>query len=254
MPDCKMCDRIFSTERGVKLHMTKTHSATPISWNFCNQCDYPIIDDPRSPGDKYCSESCSKEAFSEERSCKKVDIECKRCGNIRRVYPYRAEKEFPDGFMQNCKKCMERKVDVECSTCSKDVTIQRYRLDTADNHFCSEKCENKWRSKNYKKEKHPRWTGGYPDIPFGVNWENNREECISRDTGCFVCGMTREESVEKYERDLEVHHIIPRKTFYRSKELNINQANALENLMTLCIEHHRKAEKYQPVKENCING
>lgn len=84
-----------------------------------------------------------------------------------------------------------------------------------------------------------RWKGGIsPPDYYGSNWDEQREKAIKRDgSECRVCGINREEHMEKYGRDIEVHHIVPIVEF-ESKE----SANQLNNLVTLCSGHHNTWE------------
>lgn len=81
------------------------------------------------------------------------------------------------------------------------------------------------------------WTGGYEGY-YGPTWNKQRRAARERDEyECAACGMTEGEHLDEYGWQLEVHHIVPFRKFDDSGE-----ANALENLVTLCREHHRKYE------------
>ena len=68
---------------------------------------------------------------------------------------------------------------------------------------------------------------------YGANWTQIRDAARARDFfTCQVCG--RDES----ERQHDVHHKIPFRNF-----TDLDDANALENLLTLCRSCHRKAEE-----------
>lgn len=86
-------------------------------------------------------------------------------------------------------------------------------------------------------EDNPAWNGGRPDY-YGENWEEMRTAALERDGGeCVVCGMSRNEHRDKYGKDIHVHHIQPIATFENPEE-----ANELQNLVTLCYAHHREWE------------
>jgi transposase len=90
------------------------------------------------------------------------------------------------------------------------------------------------RSKTRSGEDAANWKGGGPRY-YGSNWESKRSAAIDRDSGeCQVCGMGRERHREMYGRDIEVHHIRPIRLFDKPEN-----ANFLENLITLCKKHHK---------------
>lgn len=87
------------------------------------------------------------------------------------------------------------------------------------------------------KEDNPNWGGGVK-TPYGKNWANIREEILQRDDyECHVCKMSRNEHRDKYDRDLHVHHIQPRRVFE-----SVDDANTEDNLVTLCFACHHKWE------------
>lgn len=49
---------------------------------------------------------------------------------------------------------------VECSTCGKDFQKQPNQIEEYDNHFCSDECENGWRSEYMTGENSPAYKGG----------------------------------------------------------------------------------------------
>jgi 5-methylcytosine-specific restriction endonuclease McrA len=188
----------------------------------CRQADVPHDDKPQSKN--------------------KINIKCLSCGKTRKVYPYRAENEFPNETSQTCKKCMDKKINTSCSWCGDEITKHRYLVERAENNFCSYDCFGSWRSENIKGENHPRYEGG-PILEMGHNWSNIREMVIDRDDDeCVSCGMSRDEHIEKFNRDINVHHIMPRKKFIECNEKNIDDANEMDNLKTLCIPCHQKEE------------
>lgn len=87
------------------------------------------------------------------------------------------------------------------------------------------------------------WRGS--DVPFGPNWREQRELAIQRDgEECQECGLTRREHREEYGFDLTVHHETPRGAFDSSEE-----ADRLENLVTLCAGCHGRIEWDQRKRE-----
>jgi hypothetical protein len=232
-PTCKRDD--FASLQGLKNHHAKAHDAVLIDWTECEWCEQPIIDDPRASGGDYCSPECSQKASSEKLSCELVEVECRKCGNRKEIYPYRAPD---DKKLDSCSECWGERVDDVCETCGTHIEIRPYRKD--QKHFCSESCESEWQSERFSGETHPRWTGG-SNLQFGDNWEQKRREQLDKSDECAVCGMSREQHYSEYRRDIHVHHIRPRREYIENKQ-PIEKANKIQNLMTLCQIHHRQVE------------
>lgn len=110
---------------------------------------------------------------------------------------------------------------------------------------------------------HPGWEGGH-EPGYGSNWKRQRRRVIERDGGvCQMdgCGMTREEHREEYGKDISVHHITRKKYFRRWGEehpdVELEDGNALRNLVTLCIKCNNRVDKYgwdSPVPDNHWRG
>lgn len=171
----------------------------------------------------------------------KVKIRCKQCGKVRKVYPYRAEKQFPNGTSETCKFCMDKKVIASCSWCGSDIEKHKYVIDSTENSFCDHKCFGKWRSKNIVGEDHPRYNGGRKD--FGENWSKIREIVIQRDNEeCQSCGVSRKNYLSNKNTDLDVHHKKPRREFIESGK-DVEQSDEISNLITFCRSCHMKTEE-----------
>ena len=68
---------------------------------------------------------------------------------------------------------------------------------------------------------------------YGANWQRTRDAARARDSyRCSVCGLVEE------SRQHDVHHKIPFRNFS-----NRDDANRLDNLVTLCPSCHRQAEQ-----------
>jgi hypothetical protein len=87
-------------------------------------------------------------------------------------------------------------------------------------------------------ENHYAWKPGASTndaLPYGDNWQWQKKKVRHRDEQqCVVCG----------DDDLiHVHHIIPRSFVFHHPFLSLEQdGNSMDNLVTLCAGHHRKAE------------
>lgn len=79
-------------------------------------------------------------------------------------------------------------------------------------------------------EKHPYWQGGKKSY-YGSNWYSQRHRTLERDNyACQVCGIKNKSS--------DVHHLKSIRTFS-----NLEDANTLNNLITLCHSCHIKVER-----------
>lgn len=79
----------------------------------------------------------------------------------------------------------------------------------------------------------PAWRGGEEEY-YGESWVKMRRKRREKDNyTCQNCGKSEED----IDRELDVHHITPRREFE-----NVDDANYIENLITLCMSCHRRAE------------
>jgi len=137
------------------------------------------------------------------------------------------------------------KEEVTCKNCGETIQVYPYRLKNTEKFFCNYDCEGEWLSNNIHGENHPLYKGGgeWKD-KMGSRWHIVREKCLERDDyKCKFCEKSESEHIEEYGRGLEVHHIEPRRKFYNDEERSLDEANKMSNLITLCSEHHRKAEE-----------
>jgi 5-methylcytosine-specific restriction endonuclease McrA len=99
---------------------------------------------------------------------------------------------------------------------------------------------------------HYLWKGGYGDISYGPNWYRQRKRALERDGfECQMpgCSIDRETHRERWDRDLNVHHITPLGTFIDADGvLDYERSNRLENLITLCQRHHMLWEEFAPLQ------
>lgn len=87
---------------------------------------------------------------------------------------------------------------------------------------------------------------------YGDNWEEQRQKALERDDyTCQTpgCEWTQDTHQEAFTRGLHVHHIRPLSTFGEDEsEINFERANHLENLVTVCAEHHHLWERASPLR------
>jgi DEAD/DEAH box helicase domain-containing protein len=83
-------------------------------------------------------------------------------------------------------------------------------------------------------------------VDYGPNWPTQRDAARQRDKyHCRTCGAPEQEG-----REHDVHHVRPFREFGYIPGVNdaYRQANALDNLITLCSRCHRRAETGQRVR------
>ncbi|WP_336000202.1 homing endonuclease associated repeat-containing protein [Halorientalis halophila] len=98
---------------------------------------------------------------------------------------------------------------------------------------------------------HPGWKDETTTFYYGSNWEEERKQRLELDD--FICQMpgcemTRDLHLDRFGRDLNVHHIIPAPTFGEGEDVDFDKMNRIDNLVTLCIPHHRYWEQLSPLK------
>lgn len=100
--------------------------------------------------------------------------------------------------------------------------------------FCSRTCWNARMTVVNAGENSSFWRGGGEPY-YGGSWKTARRRARKRDFVCQDCGV----SPEQLGHQLDVHHIVPLKTFSRARQ---EEANALSNLVSLCPECHTRRE------------
>ncbi|MFB6179345.1 MAG: HNH endonuclease [Halorientalis sp.] len=129
------------------------------------------------------------------------------------------------------------KLELDCAIC--DETVERYPSNvTGEVTVCSENCRRTWLSEEFTGEGHPNWEGGDTG-PYGKGWAAVRRQALERDDyECQLCGTTKAE----IGRNPDVHHIVPVRLFAESDGFTKTDAHFLENVVSLCIDCHRKAD------------
>lgn len=134
-------------------------------------------------------------------------------------------------------------VQTTCAWCG--VAIQRKPSKVGTNkrtrHFCCAAHRAEWLKKTLVGPDSPLWKGGNIKY-YGPNWPEQQRLARERDRNtCQVCGRTRKQN----GKELDVHHVVPFKSFNYIPGENENylQANELTNLVCLCMRCHRKVER-----------
>jgi len=127
-------------------------------------------------------------------------------------------------------------VTVECDWCGDTKDVKPTDAERVEHHFCDRDCMGRWFSTNRRGDDHHRWKGG-PVGAYGPGWTRARREARERDGyECVSCGMTDDEHLNKFNRELEVHHVTPIPADTDAPE----QYHELTNLKTLCRPCHRQ--------------
>jgi hypothetical protein len=250
--DCPNCDRGFETRRGLGVHHFHAHDER-LPNRECGNCG----DDFYSKYERsYCSETCLEEGVSfagannPNYSDAREETTCEICGATFAYYP--SEKE---GLY--CSECVvdepwrdppELKgsenprwkggtVELSCVVCGETISRHPWNV-TGSVSVCSDACRGEWLSEEFSGEGHPNWNGGETG-PYGKGWHGVRRRALERDGHeCAVCGKSKSE----IGRNPDVHHIVPVRAFDESKKHEIEDAHTLENVVSLCIACHRKAD------------
>lgn len=167
----------------------------------------------------------------------KILVKCERCSAEFEVHPSRLKHGRGKHCSRECqyKAIRERpntKLKLVCVGCGNPFERNRQPDKNGSGKYCNRKC----RDKNWKGAATPNWQGGNGVYRRGTHWHSIRRAIIERDGfKCTECFSTKE---------LNVHHKIPFRMFD-----NVDNANALGNLITLCKPCHRTEDaKYKWIK------
>lgn len=119
-----------------------------------------------------------------------------------------------------------------CDWCG-DTFIRADAHIRGSQNFCNNECNSQALQAGEVRDYAER----QPQNEYGKNWPEQRRKAIERDGGtCTYEGCEREECT--FGARLHVHHIKKLKTFDDPEK-----ANKLDNLRTLCAEHHGEIER-----------
>jgi len=202
---------------------------------YCKRCgdkipyrkdDYP----KRYRSKKFCSKECAGKYNAPKKGEHLTTVTCSQCGKEIEI----ADSKVKDNNFCSRKCHNEYKKTaryIECDNCGKEFREYLSKIKKHDYHFCSMKCRNE----GYAGKRVYTWKGGVRSHWRGENWQEIREKALERDDYiCQDCGLTNQESLEKYDTTLQVHHIIP---------YSETQNNSLDNLVSLCVSCHMRRER-----------
>jgi len=182
--------------------------------------------------------TCDKDHFVNERgmkchhsrihgeSLRGVTFNCDVCGEEAVKEPHHYNQNGKNYCSHECQgKDLQQTKTVECEHCGEANT---YSPPSEASRFCSRECANE----HLCGEQHPSYKARIDY--YGHKWKPQRERALERDGyQCQICGAGREE----IGKSPHVHHITPVRKFD-----DPNDAHDLDNLVTLCPEHHMEWE------------
>ncbi|WP_254545469.1 HNH endonuclease [Halomarina pelagica] len=249
---CPTCSSEFDSRRGLGVHHARTHGER-LPNRECARCGREFYCGYEK---KYCSEDCRRESISFEATAnpnyraKKETTECVLCGCEFEYYPsekdglYCSEcvkseswRTLPDVRGRRNPRWKGGKVKTECVVCGE--TVERYPSGiTSDAVVCGDECRRTWLSETFSGSGHPNWKGGGNES-YGKGWSRIRRRALERDGyACVVCSKTKRE----IGRNPDVHHIVPVRALAESEEFDRTDAHCLENVVSLCVRCHRRAD------------
>lgn len=195
-------------------------------------CGKPVNFDYRTGKWRKYLSNHQLERLHEERRQKKYIMNriCVRCGKSSHEPPSRSKRYKHDFCSEKCYgEWKTRRIQLQCEYCGKIVERQPKRVEKSNHYYCSTRCRGlAWRG-----GKNPNWKGGYEPY-YGPNWHEQRGKALERDNHiCQLCG------VPENGRQHDAHHIVPFREFGLGR---YEEANRLENLITLCPSCHMKVE------------
>lgn len=188
----------------------------------CPQCGQEFLIDNTARDSTYCSRACSSLAHQN-----RPGRPCKQCGTVFYVKACSKRRYCSRSCFFDATRGQEKPSMKGRPAWNKGLTAETSKSIAEA-------------AANFSGKNHPNWKGGKFKY-YGPNWGRQSRAARKRDGHkCRHCGMTE----KKLGRKLDVHHIIPFRTFgyIQDKNTNHKDANLLTNLITLCPDCHKKAE------------
>lgn len=165
-----------------------------------------------------------------------IETTCEQCEGTYEVKP--ANMDATRFCSRDCQTEHQTVDSTEyaCPVCGDSFERKAYEV-KGEQAFCTRECRRTHLSDIRTGENNPMWAGGAPDY-YGPSWPEARRRTIDRDGyACRRCSMSRNEHYDHFDRDLEVHHVRPVRSFADPDEAHFDA-----NLVTLCTACHRQYE------------
>lgn len=219
----------------------------------CNQCGAEVIRYPKDickSGNVYCSVECRR-AYHRARI---VEARCHVCSkavqrrpshvhDLGRVFcSHKCKNEYAKTLTGDHCYNFKGEISLTCYACGKAFQRRSNQVRKSGLVFCSLECKHN-HQKTVAGELHPRYKGHWRGRRryYGPNWREQARQARKRDGyKCQVCGVTQ----RRHGRLLDVHHITPFVDFgfIPGENDHYLMANSLDNLITLCVSCHSRAE------------
>lgn len=205
----------------------------------------------------FCDYECMGEWKSDEQTgegnvrwSEFETYECEYCGQSYKIKPSEADRT------RFCSRpCRDAGIDLsgernhkwkqyptnQCENCGDGYKVKPAEADKS--RFCSYDCMHE--VAHPAGEDHPRWNPNREKLYYGANWAEQRQRAVIRDQARCQnpdCSMPEPENIQRSGKGLDVHHKTPLREFKQSGEIDYSEANALQNLITLCRNCHRRVE------------
>lgn len=183
----------------------------------------------------------------QHRNWQRVEVQCSACGKpiLRKRCHMHYKRHFCDQTCfgkwraENIKGDAHpsyRKKEIGCKQCGFRFLAPPNRTKRKHGAFCSRECHDDWRRENLRGPMLYNWLGGYEPY-YGESWATAKRKARERDKHtCGECGKTR----DQLGRNLDVHHIVPFRTFGPTRH---REANDLSNLVCYCNKCHKIVEE-----------
>lgn len=206
----------------------------------CKVCGKKFETYTRQGGNKTCSPQCANQlkganaAKTRVDESKKITKPCLHCGTPFESYKSR-NRLYCSRKCKHAARSENGRVTIPCAFCGKPTEFIKAQIELRGGKYCSQECRYSAMSIARTGKNNPNWVGGAPTVTWrGPNWGRQKRKARRRDKyTCQKCGGIHKAS----SQTLHVHHIVPFRLFSDYKT-----ANQLNNLISLCISCHGKAE------------
>jgi hypothetical protein len=204
----------------------------------------------------------------------KESVECHNCGGQFEKMPYQIDGTDWHFCSDECRMdgMATPSVECTCDMCQSQFMQSPMALTGSNHNYCSKDCYDQYWSENtsnattvvcegcgqdFQRNKAQANNGpNYCSVEcfhehtsdpasrvryYGPNWPEQRQKALKRDDyECQDCGMSVSQHERRFETSIHVHHIIPARKFE-----DYQKQNRTDNLITLCVDCHKKWEGLQ---------